>query len=34
MLVLAVEIRLKIASIVEMRTFDFLFTLSSTCAFA
>ena len=34
MLVLAVEIRLKIASIVEMRTFDLLFSLSSTCAYA
>ena len=34
MLVLVVEIRLKIASIVEMRTFDLLFSLSSTCAFA
>lgn len=34
MLVLAVEIRLKIASIVETRTFDFLFSLSSTYTFA
>gem|GEM_PF-2455342 len=34
MLVLAVEIRLKIASIVETRTFGFLFPLSFTCAFA
>ena len=34
MLVLVVEIRLKNASIVETRTFDFLFSLSSTCTFA